>query len=721
MPQKNKSKKPWRPRQMHTKNRPGPAEEWRKTLPPKDGANKKSLREDQVGITEYVSNGAGFTGVVKSRFSDFHVNEIDLEGKVLHLNDLTVPKPQEPSLDEEELAAARQKFSKIITDDVWTKMSALAEMKAQDPAAQPIDIIVTTLEKTERGQIHDMLKTLYGSKLVGATVNELKGATEERIIRVMKPKFKSSAEKRTRWNFPGEYVHFLVYKENMETSEAASRLASRIGIHPSHVNYCGTKDKRAKTTQKFCIKRRLPSQILSAAQKSYVRIGNFTFSNDVLKLGDLKGNRFRIALRHVSGDEAEIQQALENLRDKGFINYFGLQRFGNHADIPTYEIGVALLKADYKTVAELILKPRSNDIPFMDEVRQKWWKERNSAAAAAMFIPNEFIEKKLLDGLAKYGENDYAAALRRIPRNMLLLYPHSFQSFVFNRIASRRIKEFGFKLIPGDLVYRNKEEMDEDIIENCNLDNTAEDAAEEVEDTENNVETKEAEAKGEAESSANSEVKNEDSIFKRKVKALTEEDIASGNYTLFDVVLPLAGHDITYPSNEVGAWYEEILEEYGLSSEKLRHKVKTYAMAGTYRKLLICPSELTWKFRKYSTPEETLIASDWDRIAGKAENIERGEGAGELKALLLDFCLPPSVYATMLLRELLKTDTSAAQQLQLEKDEMNKARDRQQAQATNECNDDAAPESVSDEATAEKRKLTADIAEEVEEKKFKSS
>lgn len=719
MPQRKKAKTQWRPRQIRNKNRPGPEEEWRKMLPKKDGSNKMSLREDQVGITEYVSNGAGFTGVVKSRFSDFHVNEIDLDGKVLQLNDLTVPKPVEHALDEEELAAVRQKFREIITDDTWDKMSALAALGAKDPAAQPIDIIVTTLDKTERGQIHDMLKTLYGQKLVGSTVTELKDSTEGRIIRVMKPKYNSSSEKRTRWNFPGEYVHFLLYKENMETSEAASRLASRIGMHPSNVNYCGTKDKRAKTTQKFCIKRRLPSHILTAAQKSYVRIGNFTFSNDVLKLGDLNGNRFRIALRHISGDEEEIQKALENLRDKGFINYFGLQRFGNHADIPTYEIGVALLKADYKTVAELILKPRLNDLPFMDEVRKKWWKERNSAAAAAMFIPNEFIEKKLLDGLAKYGENDFAAALRKIPRNMLLLYPHSFQSFVFNRIASRRIKEYGFKLIPGDLVYRNKEEMDEDIIEKCDLNNTVDDVAEDNENTEDN-DVEANETKDEAESPANSAAKNEYSIFKRKVKALSEDDIASGNYTLFDVVLPLPGHDITYPSNEVGAWYEEILAEYGLSSEKLRHKVKTFAMAGAYRKLLICPRELTWKFRKYSSPEETLIASDWDRIAGKADNIENAEGTGDLKALLLDFHLPPSVYATMFLRELLKTDTSAAQQLKIEKDEMSKVRDKQQAEDGNESKNDAAVESASNESTTEKRKLTADESEEVEEKKLKT-
>lgn len=63
---------------------------------------------------------------------------------------------------------------------------------------------------------------------------------------------------------------------------------------------------------------------------------------------------------------------------------------------------------------ELILKPRENDLPFLKAIRENWWKDRNSKEAAAQFRSDRFIEKKLLDGLAQYGENDYASALRKV-------------------------------------------------------------------------------------------------------------------------------------------------------------------------------------------------------------------------------------------------------------------------------------------------------------------
>lgn len=83
---------------------------------------------------------------------------------------------------------------------------------------------------------------------------------------------------------------------------------------------------------------------------SGVTVGNFEFKKKYIKLGDLQGNRFRIALRNLVGDRKHIETSLQNVKEKGFINYFGFQRFGNCSSVPTYEVGIALLKANYKLV-----------------------------------------------------------------------------------------------------------------------------------------------------------------------------------------------------------------------------------------------------------------------------------------------------------------------------------------------------------------------------------
>lgn len=66
----------------------------------------------------------------------------------------------------------------------------------------------------------------------------------------------------------------------------------------------------------------------------------------------------------------------------------------------------------------------------------------------------------------------------------------------------------------------------------------------------------------------------EESRFKTMVKQLTKEDVESGKYTIFDIVMPLPGHDITYPKNSMEQLYTELLEKDGLSSELLKTKQK---------------------------------------------------------------------------------------------------------------------------------------------------
>lgn len=139
---------------------------------------------------------------------------------------------------------------------------------------------------------------------------------------------------------------------------------------------------------------------------------------------------------------------------------------------------------------------------------------------------------------------------------MRLLYIHAYQSLIWNEIASRRFK-LGAKVLPGDLVFVEDAHHSEEITDEVDLLNSVEEDTDQDENA-----------------SEKPEPVEEESIFKTMVRPLTEQDVASGKFSIFDVVLPLPGHDITYPSNECGKWYADRLAIDGLSSEKLKTKQK---------------------------------------------------------------------------------------------------------------------------------------------------
>ena len=72
-------------------------------------------------------------------------------------------------------------------------------------------------------------------------------------------------------------------------------------------------------------------------------------------MGDLNGNRFSLTLRDVEPQDSElIEKTLTCFNENGFINYFGMQRFGT-LSIPTHVIGIALLNGNWKEAVDLLL------------------------------------------------------------------------------------------------------------------------------------------------------------------------------------------------------------------------------------------------------------------------------------------------------------------------------------------------------------------------------
>jgi len=131
----------------------------------------------------------------------------------------------------------------------------------------------------------------------------------------------------------GEHVWLQVRKRNSNTPWVATQLAAFAGVSPSAVSYAGLKDRHAVTEQWFSV--HLPGR--SDPDWSALAHGDFQVlgaqrHTRKLKTGALRGNRFRIRLREVTADSEALHARLQQIRQGGFPNYFGAQRFGLNGD-----------------------------------------------------------------------------------------------------------------------------------------------------------------------------------------------------------------------------------------------------------------------------------------------------------------------------------------------------------------------------------------------------
>lgn len=580
----------------------------------------RRLKETDVGITEYLVDHGGFSGTIKERYSDFHVHEVALDGQIAKLNDQELP----PNLkDLEDL----EKLRENVSQDVQAQIDSFSK---ENSSVLSCEIDVTNMDKEERRAIHVMLKTI--PNIISRT--ETNG--EKKLIIASKTNnlkdCQSRKDRRVDWTKRGgDFCHFLLHKINIDTMDALNRMTSFLRLRPNSFAYAGTKDRRAKTTQWVSVKKIDPRDLLRAGKSIRgLFVGNFKFDRSPLKLGMLHGNRFTIVLRNVTGAAEKIEEAMISLRDDGFINYFGLQRFGTVADIPTHEIGKALLQGNWKEAIQLIMKPREGEQDKRLAEARIIFKETGDAKMAHKKLDRlDKIEAKILWAICSHGIDNPQAVLNAVPRNITLMYIHAYQSFVWNQVVSRRFREFGKAPIIGDLVFDDTETQENDE-SSCT----------------NESESIEGNTTGETESQVNLQ----------KIKLLKEDDL--DKYSLADVIMPQPGWKVTYPSYAL-SWYEEFLGEDGLTTN-LKQKNKNFTLGGSYRKILQKPLNLSWKMKHYNAKDEDLVASDIDELRG----VQSSECAsdGKYKALIIEMTLPSSTYATMALREVLKSDTSAESQ-----------------------------------------------------------
>jgi tRNA pseudouridine13 synthase len=468
----------------------------------------------------------------------------------------------------------------------------------------------------------------------------------------------------------GEYLHFTIYKENKDTMEVISFLARQMKSNAKIFQFAGTKDRRAVTVQRASVPRVEAERL--AGQNRMLRnacVGDFDYHKHGLELGDLQGNEFVITLRDckweghenlpiaekVGAAKEAVSKSLRDLHERGYFNYYGLQRFGTFSK-RTDGIGLKILQGDFKGAIEAILYYSPESLAAAQDLEStELISSDDKARAEAIHLfqstgkVREALEKlprkhsaesNIIRHLSKH-RGDYAGALQMVQRNMKLMYVHAYQSLIWNFAVGERWKLFGDRVVEGDLVMVNehKEKASTVMIDDVDAD-------------------------GEAviQPAADDRAHDIDDVFER-ARPLTAEEAGRGMYSIFDVVLPQPGFDVIY-GNMIDFYKNFMASDSGggLNPFDMRRKQKDYSLSGAYRKVLArIAAGYAFDVKAYSHEDEQFVETDLARLQAGSEmadttRSDQGQepNNGDKIAVILKFQLGSSQYATMALRELMK-------------------------------------------------------------------
>ncbi len=213
----------------------------------------------------------------------------------------------------------------------------------------------------------------------------------------------------------GDYAVYLLTKKDYNTESAVEHICKSLNIKRKDIKYAGSKDKHAITRQYISI---FKDDGKLSIDNDDLKLQFISFNDQPLSLGTLQGNKFNIKVRELNIEEMRLFEE-HFIQDFIFPNYFDDQRFSEN----NYDIGLSILKRDFKKACELI-------------------------------------------GLEVKG-NDYVSALKSIPSKTLLFYIHAVQSYLFNKELSEKIMNMGRYYLRdyrhGQLAFLNDKEYDKSL------------------------------------------------------------------------------------------------------------------------------------------------------------------------------------------------------------------------------------------------------------------
>ena len=239
----------------------------------------------------------------------------------------------------------------------------------------------------------------------------------------------------------GPFALYQLTKQSIGTLEVINSVVDRWKIPRRRISYGGLKDKHALTTQ-FITVHHGPKKPL--AQRSF----ELEYLGQVSRAfvpADIDGNRFTITLRDMTVEEVErAETAAVDVRCDGVPNYFDDQRFGSLGSSGEW-IAKPWCLGDWERTLWLALADphrddRSDDKKQKAILRDHWgrWCEckqalsRSHRRSIVTFLADKEAAGKLID---------FRGAFCNLNIDLRGLYLSAFQSALWNRMLTRRLKE----------------------------------------------------------------------------------------------------------------------------------------------------------------------------------------------------------------------------------------------------------------------------------------
>jgi tRNA pseudouridine13 synthase len=241
----------------------------------------------------------------------------------------------------------------------------------------------------------------------------------------------------------GRYLICVLVKRRWDTFLAVRAVAERLRISQKRIRFAGIKDTKALTAQHVSLQNVSPNKVLNVQIKD-ITLYPQRFSRERMYSQLIKGNRFHITVRDIDHSLSFIREWTKSVKEKierigGVPNFFGHQRFGTIRP-NTHQIGKHLTRGAIKKAALAFLaEPSIHEHPEAREARQRLQDTMDFKEALERFPRFLRYERFMLRHLEK-SPTDFVGAFRELPRRLRKLFVQGYQSYLFNRFLSERIR-----------------------------------------------------------------------------------------------------------------------------------------------------------------------------------------------------------------------------------------------------------------------------------------